>query len=506
MSGVGGSSGNPGERTTPPSAQPLSSSVLGIAIIAITGMQLMSTLDGTIVIVALPRMQAELDLSDVAKSWVITAYVLTFGGLLLIGGRVGDAIGHKRAFLSGVGVFTIASLVCGLATDQVTLIIARAVQGTGAAVAAPTGLALIATTYTVGTARNRAMAVSAAMQAAGSILGLVLGGAFTVISWRLAFLINVPIGIVIIVIAVMRIRETHHERLKLDVTGALLATLACTSAVLVFTQGPPRGWIDPWVIGAAVATIAFLVTFLIVERTAAHPIVPFSVFDNRNRVMTFISLFLAGGVMLTVTVIIGLYVQDVMGYSALKAGVCFIPFAIAFGLGNVAAARIAPYIAPRWLIIGSGALVLGAMLYGSTLTRTIPYFPDLVVPIVVGGFGIGVISVILPLCAVAEVGPSEIGPVSAITLMVYNLGGPLMLVVIQAVQTSRTLYLGGTTGPVKNMTPAQLDALDAGYTYSLLWVAGVAILVGVAAFWIGFSAGQIATAQHTREAVEAGEL
>jgi hypothetical protein len=146
------------------------------------------------------------------------------------------------------------------------------------------------------------------------------------------------------------------------------------------------------------------------------------------------------------------------------------------------------------------------MIFGSTLTRTIPYFPDLLLPIVVGGFGIGVISVILPLCAVADVGPREIGPVSAITLMVQNLGGPMVLVVVQAVQTSRTLYLGGTTGPVAKMTPAQLDALDAGYTYSLLWVAAVAVLVGISAFWIGFSAQQIATAQHTREAVEAGEL
>src|ERR1700752_473898 len=217
------------------STAPLSSSVLGVAIIAITGMQLMSTLDGTIVIVALPRMQAALDLSDVTKSWIITAYVLTFGGMLLLGGRIGDAIGHKRAFLSGVGVFTIASLVCGLANDGITLIVARAVQGTGAAVAAPTGLALIATTYAVGHARNQAMAVSAAMQGVGLVLGLVLGGLLTRVSWRRAFLINVPIGIVIIVIAVHRLGETHHERLKLDITGALLATLGCASAVLVFT-------------------------------------------------------------------------------------------------------------------------------------------------------------------------------------------------------------------------------------------------------------------------------
>ena len=184
------------------STAPLSSSVLGVAIIAITGMQLMSTLDGTIVIVALPRMQVDLDLSDAGKSWVITAYVLAFGGLLLLGGRIGDAIGHKRAFLSGVGVFTLASLVCGLAQDEYTLVAARALQGVGAAVSAPTGLALIATTYAVGAARNQAMAVSAGMQAIGSVMGLVLGGLFTVVSWRLAFLINVPVGIVIIAIAV----------------------------------------------------------------------------------------------------------------------------------------------------------------------------------------------------------------------------------------------------------------------------------------------------------------
>ncbi len=291
-------------------------------------------------------------------------------------------------------------------------------QGTGAAVAAPTGLALIATTYAVGHARNRALALSAAMQGIGSVLGLVLGGALTVISWRLAFLINVPIGITIIAIAVYRIGETHHERLKLDITGALLATLGCTSAVLVFTQGPPRGWVDPWVIGAGVASAAFFVAFLLVERTAQNPLVPFSVFDDRYRVMTFVSLFLAGGVMLTLTVMIGLLVQDVLGYSALRAGICFIPFAIAFGIGSALAARFAPHVAPRWLIIGGGLFVLGAMLYGSTLTRGIPYFPDLFIAIVVGGFGIGMISVILPLCAVAEVGPQEIGPVSSITLMV----------------------------------------------------------------------------------------
>jgi len=495
-----------GANVPEPPVRALASSVLGIAIVAITGMQLMSTLDGTIVIVALPRMQADLDLSDAAKSWVITAYVLTFGGLLLLGGRVGDAIGHKRAFISGVGVFTIASMACGLATDGPLLIAARAVQGMGAAVAAPTGLALIATTYAAGQARNQAMAISAGMQGLGSVLGLVVGGALTVISWRLAFLINFPIGVIIVWIALTRLEETRHERLKLDITGALLATLGCTAAVLVFTQGPPRGWVDPWVIGAGILAILLGIAFLVVERSADHPLVPLWLFRDRNRVATFVSLFLAGGVLLTLTVMIGLYVQDVLGYSALHAGIGFIPFALALGFGNLLTARLAPYIAPRWLIIGGGVFVLGAMLYGSTLTRTIPYFPDLLLPIVVGGFGIGIISVVLPLCALANIGPREIGPISAITLMVQNLGGPMVLVIVQAVQTSRTLYLGGTMGPVAEMTPAQLDALDAGYTYSLLWIAAVAVMVGAVALFIGYSAKQIAAAQHTREAVEAGEL
>jgi hypothetical protein len=252
--------------------------------------------------------------------------------------------------------------------------------------------------------------------------------------------------------------------------------------------------------------VLLFLAFFMVERKADHPLVPLWLFRDRNRVATFVSLFLAGGVLLALTVMIGLYVQDVLGYSALQAGIGFIPFALALGLGNVCTAQLAPYVAPRWLIIGGGIFVLGAMIFGSTLTRTIPYFPDLLLPILIGGFGIGVISVVLPLCALANVGPREIGPISAITLMAQNLGGPMVLVIIQAVQISRTLYLGGTTGPVADMTPAQLDALDAGYTYSLLWIAAVAVLVGASALFIGYSAKQIAAAQHTREAVEAGEL
>ncbi len=476
------------------------------AVVAIGGMQLLATMDSTVAIVALPKIQDELNLSDAGRSWVITAYVLTFGGLMLLGGRLGDTIGRKRTFIVGVTLFTIASVLCGIAWDETTLVVARLLQGVGAAIASPTGLALVATTFPKGPARNAATAVFAAMTGIGSVLGLVVGGALTEVSWRLAFLVNVPIGILMIYLAYNTLRETHRERMKLDAAGALLATVGCTAAVFGFTQGPENGWMAPMTLMSGVVAVAAFAAFVMVERTAINPVVPFSLFRDRNRLATFAAIFLAGGVMFTLTVTIGLYVQDILGYSALRAGVGFIPFVIALGIGLAVSSQLVNFFPPRMLVIAGGVLVLGAMLYGSTLDAGIPYFPNLVLPITVGGFGIGMIVVPLTVSAIAGVGLDQIGPVSAIALMLQNLGGPVVLAIIQAVITSRTLYLGGTTGPVKKMDPAQLHALDQGYAYGLLWVAGVAVIVGAVALFIGYTSQQVAHAQDVKEAIDAGEL
>ena len=476
------------------------------AVIAIGGMQLLATMDSTVAIVALPKIQNELSLSDAGRSWVITAYVLTFGGLMLLGGRLGDTIGRKRTFIVGVALFTIASILCAAAWDETTLVTARLLQGVGSAIASPTGLALIATTFPKGPARNAATAVFAAMTGVGSVMGLVVGGALTEFSWRWAFLVNVPIGALMIYLARTTLRETDRERLKLDAAGAILATLGCTAAVFGFSMGPEQGWFSPLTIGSIVTAGLFGVAFLIVERTADNPVVPFALFRDRNRVATFAAVFLAGGVMFTLTVLIGLYVQDIMGYSALHAGVSFIPFVIALGIGLGLSSHLVSRFPPRVLVIAGGVLVLGAMLYGSTLNGGIPYFPNLVLPITVGGLGIGMIVVPLTVSAIAGVGFDQIGPVSAIALMLQNLGGPLVLAVIQVVITSRTLYLGGTTGPVKNMNAAQLHALDHGYTYGLLWVAAVAVIVGGVALFIGYSAEQVAHAQEVKDKIDHGEL
>src|SRR5690606_28460794 len=238
------------------------------AVCAIGGMQLLATMDSTIAIVALPRIQDELNLTDAGRSWVITAYVLTFGGLMLLGGRLGDTIGRKRTFIVGVTLFTIASVLCGIAWDEATLVIARLLQGVGAAIASPTGLALVATTFPKGPARNAATAVFAAMTGVGSVMGLVVGGALTEVSWRLAFLVNVPIGLLVIYLARRTLRETHRERLKLDAAGAILATLGCTAAVFAFSMGPERGWASVITIATGAAALVFLLAFLYVERTA----------------------------------------------------------------------------------------------------------------------------------------------------------------------------------------------------------------------------------------------
>ncbi len=472
-------------------------------VIVLGGMQLVASMDGPIAVFALPKIQNELGLSDAGRSWVITAYVLTFGGLMLVGGRLGDTIGRKRIFIVGVALFTFASAMCSIAWDGGALVLARLLHGVAAAIVAPTCMALVATTFPKGPARNAATAVFGATGGIGSVMGLVVGGALTEVSWRLAFSVNIPIGLLTLFLARTMLQETQKKRMKLDVSGAVLATLICTAAVFGLSMGPEKGWLSATTIGSGVVVLAAFVAFAVVERTAENPIVPFSLFFDRNRLATFAAMFLAGGVGFTLSVLVALYVQSIMGYSSLRAGVGFIPFAIAVAVGAVASSRLVSWFSPRVVVIAGAILLLGAMLYGSMLNRGIPYFPNLVLPLVVGAIGMGVIGVPLSLSLIASVGFDRIGPVSAIAVMLQILAGPVVLVVIQAAITSRTLQLGGTSGPVKFMNAAQLNALDHGYTYGLLWLAGVVILVGGVALLIGYTAQQVAHAQEVRKAIDA---
>lgn len=476
----------------------LSRQFIGV-VIAIGGVLLMAFMDGPVAVYALPQIQDDLGLSTAGRSWVITAYVVTFAGLMLLGGRLGDTFGRKRTFIVGIALFTLASALCGVAWDGPVLVFARLLHGAAAAIVAPTAMALIATTFPKGPVRNAAAAAFGAMSGVGAVLGLVVGPALTEVSWRLAFLVNVPIGLLVIYLAITTLRETQKERMKLDARGAVLATLASTAAVFSFSIGPEQGWQSPVTIVSGLVALGSLVAFLVVERTADNPILPYSLFAERNRLATFGAMFLAGGVSFTLAVLVALYVQTIMGYGPLHAGICFIPFAIATTVGVIAASRLVAWLPPRAVVVSGCAFVVGALVYGSTLNGGVGYFPNLLVPIVLGGIGIGMINVPLTLSLVASVDFDRIGPASAIALMVQTLGGPLVLVVVQAAVTVRTLQLGGTSGPTEFMNAAQLHALDQGLTYGLLWLAGVVVVLGLTALLIGYSAQDVARAQEAQK-------
>lgn len=472
---------------------------IALAMLVLSGLQLMVVLDGTVANLALAPLQSDLGLSDAGRNWVLTSYALAFGGLMLLGGRLGDSYGRKRMFIAGVGVFTLASLLCGLAQNEAMLIGARALQGVGAAVASPTALALVATTFAAGPARNRAIAVFAAMTGVGSIAGLILGGALTQVSWRWIFLINVPIGVLIAVLAAAVLRETASERLALDVPGAILATLGCTGLVFGLTEGPELGWTSAVVIGAIAGGAVLLALFLLVERRAENPLLPFVLFRNKDRVATFVAIFFAGAVMSSLAAFVALFVQDILGYTPLQAGLAFVPFA--FGLGGAAAvaSKLVARIQPRWLVVTGSAIMTVSLLYGSTMDENVAYVPTLFVLVLVVGFGVGLASVPLPLCAIAGVGPHEIGPLSAIAQVAQTLGGPVGLGIIGAMATSKTMSLGGTSGAVADMTSEQIVAQGEGYMFALVGCAVCAVIAGVAALFIRLTPEEVAQAQEAEK-------
>ncbi|WP_323374234.1 MFS transporter [Corynebacterium pygosceleis] len=468
----------PGAREITP---PVGASALGWPLAVLSALQLMVVLDGTVVNLALARIQIELGLTDNLRSWVVTSYALAYGGLLLLGGRLGDTFGRKRVFLTGVGLFTLASLACGLSTTPVILLAARVIQGIGAAIASPTAMALIVVTFAPGKARNQAFSVFAMMTGLGSVLGLVAGGALTEASWRWIFLINVPIGLLILAVgAKVLARTPAFERIRLDVRGAILATGASTLLVFGLAEGG-TGY-SPVVVGALILGAATLVAFFLSQRRVPNPVLPLHMFGERSRAAVFVCLLLVGALMMAMTVQVALFVQEVVGYGPLQAGLAFIPFAFALGAGSWIAGLVVERTAPRFIIAAGGLILVAGFVFGSTLGVHTTYIPDLLLPILIIGFGIGVVLIPLTLSVVAGVKPMDVGPLTATSLVSQTLGGPLGLAAVTAFAEYRARSILGTD--FDRIDRAALDdaaraALGTGYTSSLLICAGLAIAVVV---------------------------
>ena len=446
---------------------------------------LMIILDATIVITALPDIHRSLRFSPTGLSWVQNAYTLTFGGLLLLGARAGDILGRRRVFVAGIALFTSASLMGGLAQSAAWLLAARGFQGVGAAIAAPSTLALLQISFREGPERTRAVAAYSAVAGAGGSVGLVLGGMLTTwISWRWGLFINVPIGIVLIGLAPRYLPETDRRPGRFDVTGAATSTLGMTSLVYGFVRAASSGWGNPITVASFVAGVALLASFALTELRADQPITPLHLFASRERTGSYIARMLVVSGMFAMFFFVTQFFQGVRGYSALQSGLAFLPVtAVMFG-----AVRLVPKLAPR---IGSTRLLAGGvsvafvgMVWLSRLSAGTPYFPQIVLPMVLLGIGIGSALVPLTTAGIAGVAPDDAGAASGLVNVAQQLGGSLglgILVTVFAAASHEAPHRSPGSG--SSLSTGQLElahAVAASLTGSAIFLAlalGVVLVV-----------------------------
>ncbi|MFF1558660.1 MFS transporter [Streptomyces sp. NPDC058279] len=394
----------------------------------------MVVLDITIVNIALPHIQTALGFSTESLSWVVNAYTLTFGGLLLLGGRTGDILGRKRVFIFGVLLFGLASLLGGLAQNEGQLMGARALQGMGGAIASPTALALITTTFREGPARNRAFGVFAAVSAGGGAIGLLAGGILVEwLDWRWVFFVNVPIALAIAFTATRVIKESERHPGHFDFAGALLCTTGMVALVYGFIRASQEGWRDSLTLGSFGAAVVLLTLFIVNERRSPQPITPLHMFADRNRAGTYgIMLFLACA-MFGMFFFLTLFVQNVLGFSPLSAGLAFLPISVVIAIGAGLASRLLPRFGPKPFMVG-GALCTASGLAWLTQTDVhSTYLGSILGPMLIFGVGMGMQFVSLTLMALSNVPDRESGAASGLLNTTQQVGGSLGLSILVTV-------------------------------------------------------------------------
>ncbi|WP_328355375.1 MFS transporter [Streptomyces sp. NBC_00445] len=406
----------------------------GIALTVIAACQLMVVLDATIVNIALPHIQDALKFSTTDLTWVVSSYTLTFGGLLLLGGRAGDILGRRRVFMTGILLFTFASLLGGLAQEPWQLLAARALQGVGGAIASPTSLALITTTFPEGPERNRAFGVFAAVSAGGGAVGLLAGGMLTEwLDWRWVLFVNVPIGILIAVLTPLYISESERHPGRFDIAGALTSTLGMAALVYGFISAADEGWRDSMTLGSFGAAVVLLLAFAFVETRAADPITPLGMFTDRNRSGTYVIMLSLAAAMFGMFFYIVLFVQNVLGYSPIAAGVAFLPVTVVIAIGAGLSQRFLPVLGPRpFMLVGSALAVIG-LVWQTLISSDSSYVGGVLGPMLVFGFGMGLNFVTLTVTAVSGVAQHEAGAASGLLNATQQVGGSLGLSILTTV-------------------------------------------------------------------------
>ncbi len=431
-----------------------------IALVVLCLGSLMIVLDATIVNVALPSIRADLGFSQTSLAWVMNGYMLTFGGFLLLGGRLGDLFGHRRLFIGGIALFTLASLACGLAGSQGLLVGARAIQGFGGAVVSAVSLSLMMSLFVEPTERAKAMGVFGFVAAGGGSLGVLLGGIITdLLDWHWIFLVNVPIGIAVCLLSLRLLPGRTGERggARLDVAGAVLVTAALMLAVYAIVNGNQAGWTSAQTLGLLGGSAALLLAFVTVESRVRSPLMPLSTFRLRNLATANVVAVMWAAAMFAWFFLSALYMQQVLHYSPLQVGLAFLPANLIMGAFSIglSAQLVMRYGFRRPLGIGLALAAAGLALFARAPVHG-SFLPDVLPSMVLLGFGAGMAFNPMLMAAMGDVEPSESGLASGIVNTSFMMGGGLGLAILASLAASRTSSLLAAGH-------GQLASLDGGY-------------------------------------------
>ncbi|RFC77524.1 MFS transporter [Streptomyces sp. AcE210] len=457
-----------------------------LALVFISVAQLMVVLDATIVNIALPSAQADLGISEANRPWVITAYALAFGGLLLVGGRITDLWGRKRAFITGLLGFAAASALGGAATGQGMLFSARALQGGFAALMAPAAMSLLTVTFTEARERAKAFGIFAAIAGGGGGLGLILGGVLTeYLNWRWTFFVIVPFSVLATLGALATVHEPREARnhTRLDVPGAVLATLGLVSLVYGFSRAETDGWTTPATFGMFIAALVLLAAFVLVQARTRSPLLPLRIVTERNRGGAYLVVGLAGVGMFAVFLFLTYFLQTVQGYSALRTGFAILPMVLGMLIGSTQiSARLLHQLPPRVLIVPGLLVATTGMVLLALLHPDSSYGGHILPALLLIGLGMGTTLMAAITLGNHGVRPTDAGIASATVNAAQQIGGAIGTALLNTVVASATAgYLAGQTGSGRASAAEQLTATTHGYTTAFWWASGLLLLAAVLA-------------------------
>ncbi|WP_418606832.1 MFS transporter [Georgenia sp. SUBG003] len=445
-----------------------------VPLLVIATAQLMLVLDDSIVNIALPSIQRELGVAAVHLPWLVNAYILAFGALLLLGGRVGDLWGRRRTLQVGIALFVVASLAGGLGQDAAMLIVARAVQGVGAALTAPNALALIATTFSDRRTRDAALSLYGAMSGLGIVIGLLLGGLLTsTLGWRWVFFVNVPIGLLVLLGSRRLVTAERHSG-RLGALGAILGTGGMVALVYAITRFAEEGFADPVALSLVAAAAVLLVTFTATQARSSNPLVPLSLFRDRNRSGAYLTMLLVAIGPMGTFYVLTLHLQQVQQLSPLQTGAAWLPFAVGIVVGAGLAPKLLLLFPPRYVAASGALLSAAAAFWLSMLSVDTSYWSHLAPAMFVLALGFGLDAIALTQAAVYRVDPGQAGIASALLNSAQQIGVALGLAILAGIATT-------VSARPENADLGAAQALVAGYGTALTAAAGLLLVAAALA-------------------------